>query len=318
MTRDELYEAAHRYEADRADTQHTECEAQRDALADITNADEEVARKKSEDEDSRFVAAAGKKFVATMMLWLPAGREDEDNDFNPLDQFREEDQPANKIQGALRDLYAVLLQEYRDLEDSNGWIPVTFTTGMNDQHSFTAMRLCHHPDLFDCTTRQLLLQENHHKFCEQIGYKQKQNKPTEQYYDTVNVPLLHADYQGKYDANKIFLGPFLFIIHAAITLGLASVAAMKENHVPPKVQSVAQLWGLQCTTPGMIAAAAIWGLTKKKPTILNIFRVWDNKFYPNSDEGLANGVDSDDEGEEGQQVALEEMNAEDIEPDDDD
>jgi hypothetical protein len=53
------------------------------------------------------------------------------------------------------------------------------------------------------------------------------------------------------------------------------------------------------------------GLLKKKPSILNIFRVWDKKFYPNSDEGLANGVDSDDEGEEGRRAALEEMNAED-------
>ncbi|KAJ7430759.1 hypothetical protein B0H11DRAFT_2390248 [Mycena galericulata] len=53
------------------------------------------------------------------------------------------------------------------------------------------------------------------------------------------------------------------------------------------------------------------GLLKKKPSIVNIFRVWDNKFYPNSDQGLADGVDSDDEAEEGRQAALEEMNAED-------
>jgi hypothetical protein len=65
------------------------------------------------------------------MLWLPAGREDdiwaakEDENFNPLDRFGEEDQPANKIQGALRDLYAVLPEEYRDPRDFNGWIPAT-------------------------------------------------------------------------------------------------------------------------------------------------------------------------------------------------
>ncbi|KAJ6522342.1 hypothetical protein DFH09DRAFT_1330625 [Mycena vulgaris] len=42
----------------------------------------------------------------------------------------------------------------------------------------------------------------------------------------------------------------------------------------------------------------------------NIFRAWNRKFYPNSDDGLAGGVGSDDEGAEGRRAALEEMNAE--------
>jgi hypothetical protein len=83
---------------------------------------------------------------------------------------------------------------------------------MNDQHSFTATRLRHHPDLFDCTTVQLSSQEDRRQFREQIGYQAKRKKPNEYYYDTTNVPLLHADYQGKYDRNKIFLGPLLFIV----------------------------------------------------------------------------------------------------------
>jgi hypothetical protein len=57
------------------------------------------------------------------------------------------------------------------------------------------------------------------------------------------------------------------------------------------------------------------GLQKKKPSILNIFRVWDRKFYPNSEDGLAHSVDPNDEGAEGRRAALEEMNAE--EPEDD-
>lgn len=57
------------------------------------------------------------------------------------------------------------------------------------------------------------------------------------------------------------------------------------------------------------------GLQKKKPSILNVFRVWDQKFYPNSEDGLAHGIDSDDEGAESKRAALEEMNAE--EPEDD-
>ncbi|KAJ7743895.1 hypothetical protein B0H14DRAFT_3607172 [Mycena olivaceomarginata] len=358
MSCDELYEAraiaARRYEADRADLLRTQREVRRNALADVTNTvanSEEAIKTKAEDDDLRFVQAAGKKFVAAMMLWLPAGREDEvwaaeeDENFNLLDRFGEEDQPTNKIQGALRDLYQVLPDEYRDPEDFNGWIPAAFTAGMNDQRSFTVTRLRHRPDLFDCTTGQLSSQEQRRQVRQRIGFRPKRKKPDEYYYDTINVDVLHADYEGKYDANKIFLGPLLFIVHAAVTLGPGTAAAIKSNSAPPKVQSVANLWGLKRTTPGMIAAAAMWlrwvlsvddtfmatgptsaiewqkdfeyylqllteGLLKKMPSILNVFRVWDNKFYPNSDEGLANGVDSDDEGDEGRRAALEEMNAE--------
>ncbi|KAJ7803108.1 hypothetical protein B0H14DRAFT_2613672 [Mycena olivaceomarginata] len=56
------------------------------------------------------------------------------------------------------------------------------------------------------------------------------------------------------------------------------------------------------------------GLQKKKPSILNIFCVWDRKFCPNCEDGLADGVEPDDEGVEGKLVTLEEMNAE--EPED--
>ncbi|KAJ7880658.1 hypothetical protein B0H13DRAFT_2345541 [Mycena leptocephala] len=232
-------------------------------------------------------------------------------------------------------------------------MPGSRRRGMNDQRSFTATRLRHQPAFFDCTARQLLSQEDRREFREQIGYQPKRKNRTEYYYDTVNVPLLHADYEGKYDVNKIFLGPLLFIIHVAITLGPASATAIKADLVPLKVQSVSQLWGLRRTTPGMIVAAAEWlrwlfsvddtfvstgptsaiewqqdfeyylqllteGLLKKKPSILNVFRVWNQKLYPNSDEGLANGVDSDDEGEQGRRAALEEMNEEDSEPDSED
>ncbi|KAJ6479832.1 hypothetical protein C8R45DRAFT_832584, partial [Mycena sanguinolenta] len=129
------------------------------------------------------------------------------------------------------------------------------------QRSFTVTRLRDHPDLFDCTTAQLSSQEDRREFRELIGYQSRRKKPNENYYNTTNVPILHADYQGKYDATKIFLHPLLFMVHATITHGPATAAAMKMNRPPPKVQSkvqsVANLWGLRYATPGMIAAAAI-------------------------------------------------------------
>ncbi|KAJ7621707.1 hypothetical protein DFH06DRAFT_1482251 [Mycena polygramma] len=358
MTRDELYEAARRLEAENAKSQRTQQETRRNALVDVTNieaATEAAAADKAADDDVRFVQAAAKKFVGTLMLWLPAGWEDEvwaakaDENFNPLDRFGREGQPANKIQGALRDLYTVLPEEYH-AEDFNGWIPATFHAGMSDQRSFTVTRLRHHPDLWDCTTAELSSPDERRKFRKLVGLRPMRKNPNKFYYDSDNVPLLHADYQEKYDRKKIFLGPLLFIVHAAITLGPVCASKMKANCPMPKVQSVANLWGLKRTTPGMIAAAAIWlrwifsvdneflptgdtsnidwqkdfehylqllteGLAKKKPSILHVFRVWDSKFYPNSDEGMAAGVDSDDEAEQGRQAALEDMNAEESEHD---
>ncbi|KAJ7665852.1 hypothetical protein DFH06DRAFT_984782 [Mycena polygramma] len=271
------------------------------------------------------------------MLWLPTGWEDEvwaakaDENFNPLDRFGREGQPANKVQGALRDLY-------------------TFYAGMSDQRSFTVTWLRHHPDLWDCTTAELSSPDKHRKFCKLVGLRPMRKNPNNFYYDSDNVPLLHADDQEKYDRKKMFLGPLLFIVHTAITLGPVCTSKMKANCPMPKVQSVANLWGLKRTTPGMIAAAAIWlrwifsvdneflltgdtanidwqkdfehylqllteGLAKKKPSILNVFREWDSKFYPNSDEGMAAGIDLDDEAEQGRQAALEDMNAEESEHD---
>ncbi|KAJ7639764.1 hypothetical protein DFH06DRAFT_1217792 [Mycena polygramma] len=359
MTRDELYEAARRYEADHTNSQRVRRETHRNALADVTNtgtAADDTIEDKTVDADFRFIQAAGKKCAATLMLWLPAGREEdvwaakEDESWDPSHRFGQKGQPGNKTQGALRDLYTVIPEEYRASEDFNGWIPATFTSAMADQRSFTRTRLRHHPDLWDCTTADLSSPEDRRQFRKLVGLQPTRKNPNNFYYSSTNVPLLHVEYQGKYDRNKIFLGPMLFIVHATITLGAASAAMMKANRPMPKVQSVANLWGLRRTTPGMIAAAAIWlrwifsvdeeflpsggmsgidwqkdfeyylqllteGLAKKKPSIMNVFREWDSKFYPNSDEGMAAGVDADDEAEEGRREALEEMDDEEPEND---
>ncbi|KAJ7724748.1 hypothetical protein DFH07DRAFT_783221 [Mycena maculata] len=348
-----VLKAARRYETNRAESQRTQREEQRNVLAEVTNilsgSGKAGDEKDKAEDDLRFIQAAGKKFVATFMLWLPAGWEEEvwkakeDEDFSVLDRSGKDEQPFNKIQGALADIYAVIPEEYQDPEDFKGWIPAAshglqFTSGMNDQRSFTVMRLRHHPDLWDCTTAQLSSQQERRQFRDLIGYQVKSKKPNEYYYDTMNVPVLHADYQGKHDPRKIFLGPLLFIvhlidflefnflftvlkIHAAITLGPVAAAAIKANRVPPKLRWILSVD--ETFLPTGSVSAIEWqadfkfylqilteGLLKKKPSILNIFRVWDNKFYPNSDESLAGGVDSNDEAEQGRQAALEEMNAE--------
>ncbi|KAJ7646384.1 hypothetical protein DFH06DRAFT_1300691 [Mycena polygramma] len=347
MTRDELYEAARRYEADHTNSQRVRRETHRNALADVTNAEtatDDTIEDKTADADFRFIQAAGKKCAATLMLWLPAGREEdvwaakEDESWDPSHRFGQKGQPGNKTQGALRDLYTVIPEEYRASEDFNGWIPATFTSAMADQRSFTRTRLRHHPDLWDCTTADLSSPEDRRQFRKLVELQPTSKNPNNFYYSSTN------------STRGSMTGIRYFSVHAAITLGAASAAMMKANRPMPKVQSVANLWGLRRTTPGMIAAAAIWlrwifsvdeeflpsggmsgidwqkdfeyylqllteGLAKKKPSIMNVFREWDSKFYPNSDEGMAAGVDADDEAEEGRREALEEMEDEELEHD---
>ncbi|KAJ7808443.1 hypothetical protein B0H14DRAFT_2608935 [Mycena olivaceomarginata] len=256
----------------------------------------------------KLYEVARRQFTPSSHLWAK-GQEDEiwgmeeNKDFNPPDHFGDEGQPANKIQGALRDIYGVVPEDYRDPEDFKRLDSCSGRTSPISQ-----------VDRLPTDVRrpqQVLLQ--HH-----------------------NVPILHKDYEGKYDLAKFFLHKSLFIAHTTITRGPVTAVAMKAGVPPPKVRSVMELWKLWYTTPGMVAAAGIWcgirdkmaggrdfeyyfqlltkGLQKKKPSILNIFRVWDRKFCPNCKDGLADGVDPDDEGAEGRLATMEEMNAE--EPED--
>lgn len=83
---------------------------------------------------------------------------------------------------------------------------------MSDQRSFTVHRLRSHPDLFDCTTKQLSSQEERRQFRTLIGYRPTKKNPAKFYYDSTNVPILHKDYAGKYDPTKFFLHESLFIV----------------------------------------------------------------------------------------------------------
>jgi hypothetical protein len=89
---------------------------------------------------------------------------------------------------------------------------------MSDQRSFTIHRLRTHPDLFDCTTKQLSSQEERRQFRELIGYRPTRGDPNKFYYDTTNVPILHKDYEGKYDIAKFFLHESLFIVSLTLLI----------------------------------------------------------------------------------------------------
>ncbi|KAE9398623.1 hypothetical protein BT96DRAFT_821759 [Gymnopus androsaceus JB14] len=183
---------------------------------------------------------------------------------------------------------------------------------MNIEHSTIANRLQGHPNLFDCSSSEFSTSNGRLALHDRVGWKEDAEHSEQSHYDASNVPLLHKDYDGKFDLEKFMLIPMLLVVHAAITKGPASAWALKNKTAPPKAQSVTNLWCLKKTTPGMIASSAIWvndmflpvgsttgiewwldfdfylqylseGLQKWKPSVLKIFCVWDKVFYPNDE-----------------------------------
>ncbi|KAK7064193.1 hypothetical protein R3P38DRAFT_3249775 [Favolaschia claudopus] len=332
MTQAELYKAARLLQAKVNEADRARQEEGRDALANVTNQPGPTEEDIEAANDERYIQARGKQFVATMLLWMPYNDIDavfeakEDPEYNPLERFGSRKQ--FRVQGALRDVHDFIPEQYRGDEEWSGWVQQTFHSAMKSQLSGTANRLRGLPDIFDCTTMQLSSSESREEFGSLIGLKK--NKKGEPYYDTVDVPILYAEYDAdspELDLDRFLLAEGLFLIHAAITKGPKAARLMKSKKPAQKCQSVEDLWGLRKTTPGMIAGAAVWlrwvlspdecftpvgdvtgikwledfefyleylisGLRDKKDCVVNLFREWDKKFYPNSEESTARAGDN--------------------------
>ncbi|KAJ7060848.1 hypothetical protein C8F01DRAFT_1253326 [Mycena amicta] len=220
MSQSEVYRAARELQAQCNDLPHSQQEANRTVLADLTNnADTDEDDRAGEDEQ-QFVRTLGKKMVCTHLLWIP----DEeavfeavlDDDYNSLDRFNKEPsmQPQARIQGAICDVLAAIPEQYQSLEElQQGWVKTEVCRGA--QRWAWRNRLRANPSIFGRTIVEFSSAERE-KFAEAIGRRAKKDKPDEFYYDTFNVPLLHKDYDDEFDINKIFLNKQLFIVHAAL------------------------------------------------------------------------------------------------------
>ncbi|KAJ7203005.1 hypothetical protein GGX14DRAFT_570269 [Mycena pura] len=293
MSQEQLYQAARQFQAQNNELHHSQQEAARDALADVTNDGS------SDDDDAatagerKFVRSLGKKCIVTKLIWMP----DEDavfenavdDNYNPLERFSKElgTQPQARIQGAIRDLLELIPKNYQTPDQLNGFVKTEFLAGMKDQRYAYRNGLRANPALFGRTIPEFQSSAEREKLTELVGRRLKKNKTDEYYYDTFNVPLLHEDYDGEFDVDKIFLNEKLFI-----------------------VETVDKLWGLKKTTPSMIAGEAVWlrwihsrdeeslpigdvtsidwareydaymrflmeGLDAQTDCVLNIFRRWD-------------------------------------------
>ncbi|EGO04967.1 hypothetical protein SERLA73DRAFT_149270 [Serpula lacrymans var. lacrymans S7.3] len=127
----------------------------------------------------------------------------------------------------------------------------------------------HKPGLVHLCTRRK-------QFIEKIGWRM--NKKGNLYFSLWDVEILYVNYCGKFDINKVFLNPLLKVVISCIVRGPGSIFSTKERTPYDGAQSTETLdvkWGLQHTTPGMIASAAVLylqsGLIKTKASVLTIF-----------------------------------------------
>lgn len=83
---------------------------------------------------------------------------------------------------------------------------------MSTQHSNTATRLQGHPDLFDCTSKEFSTSSERRTLRTKLGWKDNEQHPEKSHYDPSDVPLLHSDYQGRFDIKTFMLNPALLVV----------------------------------------------------------------------------------------------------------
>lgn len=153
-----------------------------------------------------------------------------------------------------------------------------FQDGMSEQRSNMATRLRKHTGdlIFNCSKLDLASSESRAKFHDQIGWVETGENSG--HYDLWNVKILHKDNRNKYDRDAIFLNPslmqvgihfnwhkdlltpFVFQVLSAVIRGPSSVTAMCQGHASSSAtcnETVESIWGITCTTPGMVAGAAV-------------------------------------------------------------
>ncbi|EGO25328.1 hypothetical protein SERLADRAFT_407760 [Serpula lacrymans var. lacrymans S7.9] len=299
----------------------------------------EKKTKSSRDDDThheQVIKGLGHQFEITHALWLheptKTFQTTIDDEYDKLDRFGS---TAAKVQGQLRDILDIVPATYHgDLP--NHWLGRSFRDGMQEQRSNTATRLrSRGATIFNCTEEDLRISRKRcAKFSEDIGRVENANGTST--YHPWNVSVLHRNYKGRFDIQTVFLNPILQKptkqTMSCIIRGPASVIAMNEgesSRAARNNETMDLTWGLNHTTPGMVAASAVlarwalspdeclkekgnesgirWhddfdnyleyllsGLQKQKKSVLNIFREWDQVLFPNTSHGLAGQLSNTD------------------------
>ncbi|EGO04637.1 hypothetical protein SERLA73DRAFT_149062 [Serpula lacrymans var. lacrymans S7.3] len=171
----------------------------------------------------------------------------------------------------------------------------TFKTPLDDEYD----------PLFRFENTDKKVQARQKQFIEKIGWRM--NKKGNLYFSLWDVEILHVNYCGKFDINKVFLNPLLKVVISCIVQGPGSIFSTRKGTPYDGAQSTETLnvqWGLQHTTPGMIASAAVLWLNKNKiKASMHAHNFpWDKVPFPNTKSGLGGQLDNEDRSEEMQEV----------------
>ncbi|KAG2133691.1 hypothetical protein DEU56DRAFT_757041 [Suillus clintonianus] len=277
-------------------------------------------------ETIKTVEYYGRKFLVTHMLWLHGDTKASfetpiDDNYHEFERF---ENTETMLQGQLREIQEVVPEKYLgDL--SSDWFRRAFQAGMQSQRSniSTRVRTRCGAMIFGCTEAQIKSAAYRKEtFGSLIGWKK--NDKGEWYYDAWDSEILHGSWQGKHDIHTVFLNKSLMMVISGVIRGPASVVSMSagEGSVASRNSETLDVkWGLDHTTPGMIAAGAVlvrwaasvdtlltvqgsqsgirWkedfegylqylfnGLRLRKASVLNVFRQWDKVLFPSSSSGF--------------------------------
>jgi len=287
------------------------------------SSDEETDTKNPTASDERFVYQAGHKFFLLRAPWIRSGDDifdiDIDEGYDAAERF-ENDQ--SKSQGQLKEIFDLLQEKFQQHALRQRWLRRQFMNGMKTQRYNTATRIRHNcASILGASEIDLLKPDiRKAKFRKEIGWVNEAGL-----YSSVDVPILHGDWQGEYSLSSIFLNPKLMGIYVALIRGpIAGKHFMNGELLHPQTETMAQIHEIRNITPGAIAICGIlarWalssdetlqevgsstgiryfndfeeyltiletGLRQKKKSIVNVIKQWDEKIFPNSDSSLVTG-----------------------------
>ncbi|KAH9955793.1 hypothetical protein BGW80DRAFT_1188197, partial [Lactifluus volemus] len=233
--------------------------------------------------EDQFVNAIGQKFCILYALWVHKGEDifkvKLDDAYDAIERFENDN---NKVQGQLQEIVSLLKEKLNQDTILQKWVRREFMKSLNSQRANTASRIRHNcsavfgildTDLVDPEQRKA-------RFRGRIGWVP--NKTGGGTYSSVDVDIIHKDYLGKYDLSKIFLSPVLMAARWALSSDVSLQEVGSSTGIRYFKDYEEYLTMLEV------------GLRRRKKSIVNIFREWDAKIFPDTASSLASAKPSND------------------------
>ncbi|KAF8142216.1 hypothetical protein K438DRAFT_1450785, partial [Mycena galopus ATCC 62051] len=224
------------------------------------------------DDDDAKTTRAGRLYVLNFGLWVKGNARIFQTEFDPsYDEKQRFETTAMKVQGQLRDINQTLPYDLRATTSGK-----TFMDGVTSQRSNTSTRLrkAAGAAIFDCKSTDLLSTSVRlKKFRDEIGWYVEEGSSGG--YSSLDVPILHRNWTGKYDIKTCFLNPVLMRAIWAL-----SADTCLRNRGDKTNIDYDELYD-------QYLEILITGLREKRRSIINVFKEWDQIIFPHSESGHA-------------------------------